>query len=518
MGLYIFPIAIWLIMISACQTGQGESRVAVFTRASLDFRGFRPSLEEMETVEKSDRKLSKALDFLVENADFGKQYAGQMAGVWKTEVVEFDHTEHQYAFSDSQEILTLLTALGQEPLKVLEEIANTDLPYSEMVTGNWTMANADLAAWTPVQYDFNSDKDWQKVQYTDDRPSAGILVNNGLWWRYNSTLSNAQRGRANIISNLLLCNNFLDRRILIDRELNLLDEAGVQEAIVSNPTCVSCHVDLDPLASNLWGLYRHFRFSLEEQFSYHPERELHWMTTTGTPPGYFGSPISSLGDLGHSIAEDPALYTCLVERTWSQMNQMQLENVHRKSFQKHMAVFAESEFTIRPLVRSILNDPLYRDMANLKVVSARMYASQVEHLTQYRFQETGVDGFDADLYGIRGLFGGRGKDWSMNPSNLPTATFALVVQRIAEAAAYHATHNVSAANQFFTFDFQLYENATPDKFRMIYHSVLSTDPSDTELNDLIDLWNRVFELTESSAESWQAVLTYLFRHPMFLTY
>ena len=257
---------------------------------------------------------------LVEQSEFGHQYAGLMAGVWKTEVVEFDHTDHEYAFADSQAVLGLLTALGQEPLQVIAEIANTDAPYSEIVTGDWTMANSDLAAWSPVDYDWAVDPSvWQKVHYIDDRPSAGVLVSNGLWWRYNSTLSNAQRGRANIISKFLLCNDFLDRRIEVDRELNLLDEEGVQEALVSSPTCVSCHVDLDPLASNFWGLYRHFRFSLEEQFSYHPERELHWMEFTGVPPSYFGSPVTSLGDLGDSISHDPSLYTCLVKRTWSQM-------------------------------------------------------------------------------------------------------------------------------------------------------------------------------------------------------
>ena len=120
------------------------------------------------------------------------------------------------------------------------------------------MSNAALAQWSP-DYDWtDSTGGWQKVQYTDDRPAAGILVNNGLWWRYNSTLTNAQRGRANIISKMLLCNDFLERRINVDRELNLLDEEGVFEALTNSPTCVSCHVDLDPLAANFWGTVSSF--------------------------------------------------------------------------------------------------------------------------------------------------------------------------------------------------------------------------------------------------------------------
>ena len=125
--------------------------------------------------------------------------------------------------------------LGEEPLQVLAEITRSDLTYSEVVTANWTMANAAMAEWSPVAYDWSDETGgWQKVEYIDDRPSAGLLVSNGLWWRYNSTLTNAQRGRANIVSKMLLCNDFLERRIQIDRH-NLLDEEGTKTLKASPP-------------------------------------------------------------------------------------------------------------------------------------------------------------------------------------------------------------------------------------------------------------------------------------------
>ena len=63
------------------------------------------------------------------------QYASLMAGVWKTEVIEYDHTDHEYAFRETTQVFDLLTALGQEPLQMLAEITRSDLPYSEIVTG-----------------------------------------------------------------------------------------------------------------------------------------------------------------------------------------------------------------------------------------------------------------------------------------------------------------------------------------------------------------------------------------------
>lgn len=515
----LFSFVPWMVALIACGSDDEQQRVDVFTRASLDLRGHRPSVEEMEQVGRSDRQLNRALNTLIDNPIVGEQFASQMAGVWKTEVVEYDHTDHEYAFADNSDVLALLTALGEEPLQVLAEITRSDLPYSEVVTADWTMANAAMAAWSPVNYDWTDESGgWQKVEYVDDRPSAGLLVSNGLWWRYNSTLSNAQRGRANIISKMLLCNDFLERRIQIDRELNLLDEAGVQEALQTSPTCVSCHVDLDPLASNFWGLYRHFRFSLEEQFSYHPEREMHWIDLTGIPPGYFGSPVGSLSQLGDSMAQDPALYTCLVRRSMAQLTQQPISEADWQQWRPHLSAFVSSGYQVRSMLRSILDDDLYRNMDNQKIVTADLYAKQVAHLTHYRFQVDGIDGFDADLYGVRGLFGGRGKDWLTTISALPTTTFALVVQRIAEAAAHHVTHNQEAANHFFMFNFQMSEQRVDKHFVSVFRRVLSRLPSDEEVQIMTDLWDEVYDLSEEPALAWQAVVTYLFRHPDFLTY
>ena len=508
-----------LIIGCSFQSTTPEIRREILTRASLDLRGYRPNIEEISTVSKSEANLNQMLDKLLEDPNVGDQYASLMAGVWKTEVVEYDHTDHEYAFSDSTQIFDLLTALGQEPLQILAEITRSDLPYSEIVTGDWTMSNAALAQWSPVNYDWSDPSGgWQKVQYTDDRPSAGILVNNGLWWRYNSTLTNAQRGRANVISKMLLCNDFLERRINVDRELNLLDEEGVFEALTTSPTCVSCHVDLDPLAANFWGLYRHFRFSLEEQFSYHPEREMHWVEQTGIGPAYFGSSITSLSDLGDSISQDPALYTCLVQRTMSQMIHQPVHAEDWDLWQPHLSAFVQSGYTIKSLLRSILDDESYRNVEEPKIVTADLFAKQLSQLTQYRFSVDGVDGIDTDLYGLRGLFGGRGKDWKTNPSSVPTTTFSLVVQRLSEAAAYHATHDSNAVRHLFGFNIENRSSATEENLQYIFRKVLSKSPAVSEINGLIELWEDVHSLNNDAVEAWQATLIYLFRHPYFLTY
>ena len=183
-----------LFFLFACNAQQTLLNPTEFyTRLSLDLRGHRPSLEELDLVEKSNRQLNKHIDDLLYSENFGTQFAHLMVGFWRTEVVELDHTEHEYSISN---IIPVITSLGDEPLQILAEIANHDLPYSEFVTADWTMNNEFLAQWSPVNYP-EGETGWKRVTYTDNRPSAGVLVSNGLWWRYTSTQNNANRGRAN---------------------------------------------------------------------------------------------------------------------------------------------------------------------------------------------------------------------------------------------------------------------------------------------------------------------------------
>jgi hypothetical protein len=183
-----------LVLFLACfSTEQPLSRSELFTRISLDLRGLQPSLKELDAVQRSELHLNKKTDELIENERFGIQFARLMSGVWKTEVVELDHrliSDHDYSFPDA---IPMITAMGEEPLQILAEIANQDLPYQEFVTGNWTMNNQYLARWAPVNYP-EGETGWKKVTYTDNRPAAGVLASNGLWWRYNSTQANANRG------------------------------------------------------------------------------------------------------------------------------------------------------------------------------------------------------------------------------------------------------------------------------------------------------------------------------------
>ena len=147
-----------------------------------------------------------------------------------------------------------VASVGEEPLRVLAKIAEDDLPYSDVVTADWTMADENIGRAFPTDYPADG-TGWQQVHYTDGRPAAGVLSTNGLWWRYMTNTSNLNRGRANAISRIFVCNDYLSHPIEFDRDVNLLDSDALSDALKNNEGCVACHSTLDPLASYLFGFY-----------------------------------------------------------------------------------------------------------------------------------------------------------------------------------------------------------------------------------------------------------------------
>ena len=503
-----------LFLFLACSQTAETERTQLFTRAALDLRGTRPSIEELDRVSTSDRKLEDELESLLYAPEFGWQYAQSMSGFWKTEVVELDHRDHEYSMEN---YLELITAMGQEPLQILAEIARNDLPYSEFVTGAWTVSNEVLGNWAPVAYP-QGETGWKKVSYTDGRPAAGVLVSNGLWWRYNSTQNNANRGRVNILSKNLLCNDFLERNVSIDRNLSLLDQDAIHDAIANSPTCYTCHSSLDQFASNFWGFYRHFRFNPTEQFSYHFERERDWSIFTGVEPGYFGTPTRGLDDLGQLIAEDPQYYACVVERTMEQFYHRPLSAADTEAKHSHLRLFLENNQEIRSLVRSIISDPEYRNIEpeTQKQVTIQRYGSQLKALTGYRFSSESLDVLDADLYGLRSMSGGVGSDHHQPHFLATSPTFALVIERLAQAASMHVTQDADATQLFF--GFSLDSTPTDEQLERLFRKTLSRTPKAKDLKVLKQLWSDILEVNGSTVSAWQGVSLFLFRHPDFLRY
>ncbi len=505
--------------------------VGALTRASLDLRGVRPSLAELAQVQADPAAYDTLVETFLTDPRFGERIREMWGDLYLTHVDYYYVSASEYGIGNS---VGFIRAVGDEPLRILSTIAEEDLPYTELVVGDWTVMNElnGRAFYTDYPDDATG---WQKVHYTDGRPAAGVLSTNGMWWRYTSTDSNANRGRANAISRILVCNDYLARPIEFDRNVNLLDADALADALQNNPGCVNCHATLDPIASYLYGFYHYLYDAKEEITGYHPEREGMWSSATGVAPAWMGEPGYSLADLGEQIAADPRLPSCFVEQVHERILGRSAEISDMNSLTAHREAFLASGLTVRSVFRSVLAQPEYREGLRpdgslaRRMMSPDQLARVLEDLTGFRFYTDGYDLLQSDTYGVRTLAGGVDGVYATRPATEPNATMLLVHERLAQAAAdYVVGHDKSAdatRDRLFT---RIAFTETPDRDRetmalqiqdlhlRLFGAAVTAEGPEVEAN--LALWTELYALSGDPAEAWQGLLTVLLRDPDLLVY
>ncbi len=513
------------------QGGAHLGALAILERASLDLRGVRPTLAEIAVLDADPATLDATLDGYLHDPRFGARVRDLFANIYLTRQDYWYVSAAEYGLGDEP---AFARSVGEEPLRILSTIAEDDLPYTDIVRAAWSMGDENLGAAWPTDYPDGA-SGWQKVHYTDNRPTAGVLTTNGLWWRYMTNTSNANRGRANAISRILLCEDYLSKPIEFDRNINLLDSNAVNSALQTNPGCLACHATLDPIASYLWGFYYYDYSSRTDTTYYHPEREEYWQTMTGAQPAWYGSPGYSIDDLGRQIAADPRLAECMTRQVYEQLLQRESTLADTQALAVQREAFVQHGMRLRPLFASVIASDAYRAApsavathANRKLMSADQLASAVEDITGFRFVYAGYDMLQTDTYGLRTLAGGVDGVYSTRAADQSTATMVLVQERLAEAAA----RAVVASDQ-----------ADPSHWRLFAAGTLATTPSSDpaafagqiaalhlrifgnhiavdgpEVAANAAVWQSLYEAEATTEGAWADVVALLLRDPAFIFY
>jgi hypothetical protein len=519
-----------VIWLNACATPDSVeaegipqmSAVEALVRTSLDLRGVRPTVAEIAAVETDAAALESAREGFLADPRFEARVMDLWSEIYLTRTETYGIAGSAYGLDDA----TFLASVGDEPLRILGHIAQNDLPYTDLVTADWTMADETLAAAWPIEHRGSG---WQKSHYTDGRPAAGVLSTNGMWWRYTSTDSNANRKRANAISRILLCNDYLSRPIEFDRNVNLLDEEAVNGALTTNPACVNCHDSLDPIASYLFGFWWYdYTNPLEASF-YFPEREQRWKGYTNSEPAWYGTPGYSLSDLGHQIAGDHRYPACATEQAFELLLRRESTVEDADALTGHRNAFIEGGLTVRALLRSVVTDPRYLAGATdaegyvpKKMATPGLLASQIEDLTGFRWTYAGYDMLGSDAVGVRTLAGGADGYDVTSTATSPNATLVLVQERLAEGASSYVVY--SEPERLFTLDF----SETPDTDRdamvaqiqalhlRIFGTRVAADGDEVEA--ALGLWAALYEVERDPQAAWAGVLSALLRDPDLLFY
>ncbi len=503
-------------------------------RMSLDLRGTLPTLDELDAVEADPGALAGLRDSMLDDPALGDRMVSLLAERWQTRVDLFDVPYYDYGIANTQQYV-YEESVGEEPLRLAANVVVNDRPWTEIVTADYTMANEMLADIWPIAYPDGA-TGWQESHYTDDRPAAGVLTTNGLWWRYTTNRFNNNRTRAAAIFRLFLCEDFLARPVSFSASGGLSSGTTSEEALRTEPYCVACHVSIEPVASMFFGFWWQSQYSAIEMSTYHAEREQLGPATLGVEPAWFGDPVYGLVNLGEHIATDPRFHRCAAETMASSMWRREVELADFDRVETFRDAYEADGYSMKTMLRAITDDPVYRADAltadapeavvdrerTVRLLSVDQLASVAEDLSGFVWTADGFELLGNDSRGFRVLGGGVNGDNVTRPQQEPGVTWALVVERMAQATA-----TTVVANDFA-------EGATRRLFR---HATLDTRPGDPAFDaELVDLHRRIladrpdatwiasatalWEAVAAEASptmAWGAVVTVLLRDPAYVS-
>ncbi|HWP65545.1 MAG TPA: hypothetical protein VNO26_06510 [Candidatus Limnocylindria bacterium] len=280
----------------------------LLVRASMDLRGIRPSLAELDAVEANPSQYAT----FVEQYLHSPQFLERVKDVYDDALLV-----RREDFSDESRSET--AAIYGEALELIAYIVQNDRPFTEIGTADYTVAN-DLfqrdAFRMPYPMEPVAGSAWQPARYTDGRPHAGLLSTSAFYEVWDTNNTNINRRRANRWSIVFHCYNFLDTPVDVTRDVDNNDDDAVLDAVTTRTDCKACHDRLDPMASFLFPMDD--AFGLEDGdadafFRGDPDR---WRRANRRPPAVYGVPGLDLRDMGRLMTSHPKFAECQTQRAF----------------------------------------------------------------------------------------------------------------------------------------------------------------------------------------------------------
>ncbi len=501
-------------------------------RVSLDLRGTLPSAADLDAVEANPALLREFAAGYINSDAFEERFTSLLAERWHTVMDVYEVGALDYGLPPEQ-LGEFAHAVGEEPLRLIAHVVHENLPWSQVVMADYTMAPPLLVNLWPLDFveDGGTGNGWAKARYTDGRPAAGVLSSNGFYWRYVTNVSNKSRGRVAAISRLLLCTDILARPVVFARS-QVLDP---EEAIRTEPACVTCHVTVDPLAASMFGFWWTIQYNPYEMQTYHPERERLGPDLLDTEPGYYGTTMGGLVDLGFYLSQDPRYSKCAVESMAEQLWHRPVGFDDYEAVDRMWTDFEADGQLPQGLLLDVLDSESYRvgsldDNASAatrerevveRLLSPNQQRLLLSDLTGLVWTQNGYVQLENDKVGFRDLAGGVDGYTVTSPQSSPGLTWVLSNKRAAQAAAF--TLVARDFGQVAATVLTVPESARPgdpeftSQLEALHWRLFATRADSAWVAEMGELWSAV-DLVVGPEEAWEAVVEALLRDPLMVTY
>ena len=280
-------------------------------------------------------------------------------------------------------------SVTEEPMRFIEYVVRNDLPFSDVVNGNYVVANPYTAKMYGVPHEKplapESFLDWKRIDFapvqnvvdngkpkTTGVPVAGVLTTPAFLNRWETTRTNRGRKRARIV-----LKNFLATDILkfAQRPVDSTALTSVQNPTQNSAQCSVCHTVLDPIAGSFRGFDENNVTRFDPADPWHDDMLPPGINGAQMPPDSYGSALMWLGaqiprDQRFGISVAQVMYRGLIgdePLTFPQdrdapefQDRVRSYSIQNDWFVKVGAEFMAGKYDLRKLVVAIVKSPYFR--------------------------------------------------------------------------------------------------------------------------------------------------------------
>lgn len=261
--------------------------------------------------------------------------------------------------------------LARESLELIAHVVKNDLPYTEVLTADYTMVNPFSAQAYGVSPNFETGEYDEFVPAKiPGIPHAGVLTNSVFMNRFPTTPTNRNRHRSRKIYEFFLAT---DVQRLGERPVDATKIEGFNPTM-NDPNCAVCHAIIDPVAGTMQnftddgfyaipttGWFPDMRQPGYGDIPLPPgdtDRAVAWMAEQVTQDSRFA--IAPIHILFKGLAGQNPLREPTDPKEAGYLEGVRAFSVQQQIFQGIADGFVESGYNLKSVIKGIIKSPYYR--------------------------------------------------------------------------------------------------------------------------------------------------------------
>jgi hypothetical protein len=276
----------------------------------------------------------------------------------------------------------LAASMKEEIARQAMAVVDEDLPYSEVVTADWTMLDGRLEVFYGKLWSTQAELDdadaarpWRKVQR--HQRHAGALSSPAMLNFFYNGRRWAQR-----VLEVYLCHETTPDFDLLDDTIDAGGRVAVpyRDSPHLTPTmnvtegraCAACHLQLDAVAraKDRWDYFGR----------YYPE-----MPTRKLPifedVVFEGQTVSGLDGFGRALGASEAFHDCVTNQAWEHLMGHRFRDDEVQWRRELVRGFEDDGLRFKRLVKAIVSSPAYQSRENLKLMKREQYEKAMTRAT-----------------------------------------------------------------------------------------------------------------------------------------